>query len=110
MTRVRARGEDVRRFILEQVERHPSDISKVTAAHFGITRQAVNKHLKKLTSELALIETGNTRNRVYKLGSLLEWKAQYDIGPELAEDVVWRDAIAPALGQMPENVLNIWHY
>ncbi|MGH8752882.1 MAG: STAS-like domain-containing protein [Burkholderiales bacterium] len=110
MTRVRARGEDIRRFIVNNVEKHPTGISKLTAEHFGITRQAVNKHLQKLTSEHALAETGHTRNRTYKLSPLLESRKQYAISPTLAEDVIWRDDIAPVLGQMPDNVMGIWHY
>jgi anti-sigma regulatory factor (Ser/Thr protein kinase) len=110
MTRVRARGEDVRRFILGHVEKHPSDIAKVTAEHFGITRQAVNKHLQRLASEHALTETGQTRNRVYKLGSLVAWRKKYPIATGLAEDVVWRNDIRPVLGELPDNVADIWHY
>jgi len=34
----------------------------------------------------------------------------FNIQQGLAEDVVWRDNIAPILGVMPENVLDIWHY
>ncbi len=110
MTRVRARGEDIRRFILEHVEKHPADISKVTAEQFVITRQAVNKHLQKLTSEHALAETGRTRNRIYKLCPLSEWRKTYHINPELAEDLVWTNEVRSAIGPMPDNVLNIWHY
>jgi anti-sigma regulatory factor (Ser/Thr protein kinase)/biotin operon repressor len=110
MTRVRARGEDVRRFILEHLEKHPGDLSKVTAEHFGITRQAVNKHLQRLTLEHAILESGKTRNRIYKLAPLLEWREHYEITPELAEDRVWRDNISKTLGEMPDNVLNIWQY
>lgn len=110
MTKIRARGEDVRRFILEHVEKHPADISRLTAQHFGITRQAVNKHLQRLTFEHALAETGQTRNRSYKLSPLSEWKGQYKITPELAEDLVWRSDIYAVLGQMPDNVRGIWHY
>lgn len=110
MTRVRARGEDIRRFILDQVEKHPSDISRVTAIKFNITRQAVNKHLQKLAAEKCLTETGNTRNRAYKLAPLLEWHSTYAIKQGLAEDVVWRDDIRSALGQLPDNVLNIWQH
>lgn len=110
MTRVRARGEDVRRFILEHLDKHPSDISKITAQHFAITRQAVNKHLQRLVSEKAIIEKGKTRNRSYKLGALEEWDGIYYIKPGIAEDVVWREEIIPVLGRMPDNVLNIWHY
>jgi uncharacterized protein DUF4325 len=108
--RVRARGEDVRRFILEHVEKHPSDVSKVAAKHFDITRQAVNKHLRRLVYEKCLTETGETRQRTYKLASLLEWRKSYPISPELEEHVLWDQDIAPTLGSMPENVMDIWHY
>ena len=73
MTGVRTRGENVRRYILDHVEKHAADVSKITADHFGITRQAVNKHLQKLTAESALTQTGNTRNRTYTLAPLTAW-------------------------------------
>jgi biotin operon repressor len=110
MTRIRTRGEDIRRFIVENAEKHPNNLSKVTAEHFGITRQAVNKHLQRLASEHVFVETGKARNRSYKLSPLLEWKKLYNITADLAEDLVWRNDIAPVLGQMPDNVFDIWHY
>jgi len=110
MTRVRARGEDIRRFILEHVEKHPADISKLTAEHFKITRQAVNKHLQRLTSEHALNESGHTRNRVYKVSSRAEWNRVYRIATDLAEDVVWRNDVVAVLAPLPDNVMDIWHY
>ena len=63
MVRVRERGEDIRRFILENVEKHPNDVSKVTAGQFDITRQAVNKHLRRLVNEKSITESGETRKR-----------------------------------------------
>jgi anti-sigma regulatory factor (Ser/Thr protein kinase) len=110
MARVRARGEDIRKFILGRVESHSTDIAKVTAERFGITRQAVSKHLKRLVSENALAESGNTRNRSYRLASLSEWHHSYRIEPGLAEDVVWRADIQSRLLPLPENAVRIWHY
>lgn len=110
MTRVRARGEDIRRYILEHVEKHPNDIGKIASEHFGITRQAVNKHLQKLCLAQALTEDGNTRSRVYKLAPLLEWIGRYPINPELAEDIVWRNDVYQVISPLPDNVVNIWHY
>ena len=60
-------GENIRKFILSAIEEHPTDISKITARHFGITYQAVNKHLKRLTAESTLLENGQTRNKIYML-------------------------------------------
>lgn len=110
MTGVRARGEDVRRFLLEHVDKHQGDIAKVAAVHFGITRQAVNKHLKRLVTENAIVEAGRTRSRTYRLATLSEWSKVYRISPGLAEDTVWREDIAKVLGQMPDNVVGIWQY
>jgi anti-sigma regulatory factor (Ser/Thr protein kinase)/biotin operon repressor len=110
MVRIRSRGENVRRFILENVGNHSEDISRVAAERFRITRQAVNKHLQKLVEEGALAEEGKTRNRSYKLAAMTEWNQTYTIASDLAEDVVWRNDIAPVLGQQPENVLDIWQY
>ena len=57
MTKVSRKGEDIRLYILEHVEKHPNDISKITAEHFGITRQGVNKYLQKLCSEQVLTKS-----------------------------------------------------
>jgi anti-sigma regulatory factor (Ser/Thr protein kinase) len=108
--RVRARGEDVRKFILSDVEKHPKDVSSRTAAHFGITRQAVNKHLKKLVFEKALTPEGKTRYRSYRLAALSEWTHLFHISPGLEEDQAWTRDVAPALGTLPQNVLDIWHF
>jgi len=110
MSKIRARGENVRSFIIANVEKHPDDIAKVTAGKFGITRQAVNKHLQKLVEEQALVQSGHTRNLTYRLSPLAEWSKDYVLNDQLAEDVVWRQDIVPALGIMSDNVMEIWNY
>jgi anti-sigma regulatory factor (Ser/Thr protein kinase) len=110
MTRVRTRGEQIRGFIINNVEKYPDNIAKITADKFEISRQAVNKHLIKLVDERALVQRGNTRNRIYYLYPLIVSNKDYNLDAKLAEDVVWREDILPSLGNMPENVIDIWHY
>ena len=110
MTKIRSRGEDIRNYILDHVENHPKDIGKIAADHFGITRQGINKHLQKLCFDKALIESGKTRGRTYKLTTLLEWQENFKITPDLAEDLVWTNSIRPVISPLPDNVLDIWHY
>jgi anti-sigma regulatory factor (Ser/Thr protein kinase) len=110
MVNVRQRGEQLRRFILDNIQRHPSDIGRVASEQFGVTRQAVNKHLDRLVNEGAVVAAGTTRSRVYRLAPLVEWGETFPLGPLLAEDIVWREHVAKPLGQLPDNVLNIWHY
>jgi anti-sigma regulatory factor (Ser/Thr protein kinase) len=110
MTGVRMRGENIRRYITANVEKHPKDIALVTSDKFGISRQAVNKHLQRLVREKALVRRGKTRNRSYALHPLEEWQRTYQLSIDLAEDVVWRTDVAPSLQQLPDNVFDIWHY
>ncbi len=108
--RIRARGEDVRRFILENVEKYPSDIAKRTAEHFKITRQAVHKHFHKLLQEHVLIQIGQTRNSSYKLAPIVEWRKKYLVSKELTEDIVWTKDFSTVFSEIPENIRDIWHY
>jgi anti-sigma regulatory factor (Ser/Thr protein kinase) len=108
--RVRARGEEVRGFILTNIEKNPGDIAHLVAERFGITRQAANKHLKNLVTEGALLPEGQTRYRRYKLAALGEWKKLYLINPEIEEDRVWSRDVSVALGSLPRNVMDIWHF
>lgn len=110
MTGVRTRGEDVRRFILQNVASNPADIAKVTAEHFGVTRQAISKHLQRLVADRVIEESGRTRNRTYRLATLSLWSREYPIRPGLAEDQVWRTDVRSVLGELPDNATHIWQH
>lgn len=110
MTKVRVGGETVRKFLIENIDAHPSAIVRIAAEKFACSRQAVHKHLKRLVDEGAVVVSGNTRSKRYGLAPLLEWNRQYELASPLAEDTVWRGDVAPLLGKLPENVLSIWHY
>ena len=108
--RVRARGVAIRRYILQHVQKNPRNIATLATDWFGVSRQAINRHLKRLVEEGALRQSGNTRNRVYEMAAVLEWNQTYRIDEHLAEDVVWRREIDPVLGVLTENVRGIWQY
>jgi len=104
------RGEAIRRFIVEQVSDHPSDIARVAAEAFGVTRQAVNRHLQRLEADGLLEHSGNTRARTYRLAIAHARHWSYPLGPGLVEDRPWMDDLRPTLADLPGNVLQIWHY
>ncbi|WP_298868345.1 DUF4325 domain-containing protein [uncultured Gimesia sp.] len=110
MVGVRKRGEEIRQFILENVEQHPSDLVSITASHFLISRQAVNKHIKKLVEQKAIVVQGATKSRRYSLHPLDEWSHTYSLENKLEEDIVWQNDIATFLKELPDNIKEIWHY
>ena len=110
MTGVRVRGENIRRYILKYVEKSSDDVTKATAKKFGISRQAVNKHLRRLRSEGVLHRSGSTRNIVYQLAQISRWQKTYPIVTGMSEGAAWVGGVRDALGKLPDNVLSIWHY
>lgn len=110
MSVIRKSSEDCRAFILENVEKYPSDIAKVVSEKFNISRQAANKHLQKLVAEKTLSTVGNTKSRIYSLTPHVSLTKQYSLRDNLSENDVWQQDIKPALGVMSENVFDIWHY
>ncbi len=107
---IRKRGEKIRQFILDNVEHHPSDIAALTSRTFDISRQAVSKHIKRLVGQSALLARGTTRSRHYILHPLAKWEHIYALDGALAEDRVWRTDISEFVGDLPDNVIDIWHY
>ncbi len=107
---VRPQGERVRNYIIAHVDRYPADIARRTAQEFGISRQAVNKHLQHLVNERALTATGTTRDRRYALRVRHSEEKVYTLANRRTEDDVWREDIASVIGELPKNVLDIWQY
>ncbi len=110
MQKTRTRTILMRQFIIENL---PSDSSRLVSKvrqKFNCTRQAVNKHVRKLIQDGIVEEIGNTRNKIYYHAIMAEWDKTYSLNEKITEDQVWREDIAPALGVLPENVLDIWHY
>jgi anti-sigma regulatory factor (Ser/Thr protein kinase) len=101
--------EEIRAFILNNVERHPGDITALVASAFSISRQAAHRHVDKLVKEHSLQIVGATRDRKYSLVPIFERSWSFVL-ENLAEDKVWRDSLAPVLQDLPANVLKICQY
>ncbi|MEZ5535077.1 MAG: DUF4325 domain-containing protein [Thiolinea sp.] len=110
MSKIRKKSEDIRSFILTNVTEHPQDIATITAEEFNITRQAVNKHIRKLVDQNSLAVSGATKSRVYTLQTLVTWTHHYPLADTLEEYEVWRKDIFPRLEGLPDNVIEIWEY
>jgi anti-sigma regulatory factor (Ser/Thr protein kinase) len=106
----RGRTAAIREFILRHVHANPQTISQLAAEEFGISRRAVNRHIRELTEEGFLRAEGATRARIYALRTLDRFARDLPVNSELQEDVVWANDIAPRLDAMPKNVFEICQY
>lgn len=75
-----------------------------------MTPQAMNWHLRRLCEEGLIERHGRTTKTRYRLATLSRWTRTYSIERERAEDVVWSQDVRGVLGELPDNVADIWHY
>ena len=104
-----AAHDRIKQFILAHVDAHPEDIAKVTAEQFGITRQAVHRHLNALVQQGQLEASGQTRRKQYTL-KVTKVETLFSLAENRQEDVVWREFVDPRFADMKENVLRICQY
>lgn len=110
MSRIHKRSEDIRQFILMNLEEHPKDVVSLAAQEFGVSRQAINKHIQYLVGKQAIVVEGSTKNRSYHLHLLVDWNKAYSLTEKLEEDVVWDADIKSLIADLPKNVRDIWQY
>ncbi len=101
--------DEIRDFIVANIEEHPGNISILTAEKFSISRQAVLRHINKLIKDGSLTVKGNTRDRKYSLKPIINSNFHLSLNG-LEEDIVWREKILPLLSDVPANINKICYY
>ncbi|MGI0494543.1 STAS-like domain-containing protein [Alkalinema pantanalense CENA528] len=110
MSKLLKRSEQIRQFILSHVEEHPQDVAILAAQEFGVSRQAINRHIQALVKQNAIVVEGATRSKRYRLHPLVEWTKTYSLKSHLEEDRVWDSDIKSLIADLPDNVQSIWYY
>lgn len=104
---MKPRTAEIHAAILDAVADHPHDLARVVVEQFGISRQAVLRHVNTLSKKGFLSATGTTRKtysfginreriRTYALTNLDEWDA-------------WKRDFSAILGDLKGNVNDIVH-
>jgi len=106
----RQRTLAIRQFIIDSVRQHPGDVVALTAKNFGVSRQAVHRHIRDLVSTNVLSVEGKTKSRRYDLRPIAEYSTTLEVTSTLQEDVPWSRDIRPHLTKVPKNVLEICAY
>jgi anti-sigma regulatory factor (Ser/Thr protein kinase) len=90
-------------FLVDEVERHPTDLVPRAAAEFQVSRQAVHHHLNRLLRAGVLRAEGRTRARRYELVLLGEIDERLDA----REPLPWLRRFRPVLAEVPADVVEI---
>ena len=97
----------IKEFILRMLPEHPSDIVALTAAEFGMTRQAAHLYINKEIKNGNIVKTGETKSARYFLigGERIEFNCKIKAG--LEEDRVWSKYVKPMILKYSYNIQQI---
>lgn len=101
---------NIKEFITKNIINHPKDIVGMAMKHYHISRPAVLKHLNALIRDGVVSVTGRTKARSYALCSHKMMSFTLSVTPDLQEDKVWQNHIAPHTTSLSENCQKICHY
>lgn len=103
---------EVQAFIVENVIIYPSDIVTVTAEKFGVSQQAVAKHMKKLIVAGTVVRKGRTRGAFYQLKGTGRpiLNAQITEPNQLEEHAVWEAQLREPLKNYSGKLRYICEY
>lgn len=110
MMRKSRENSAVRLFILDNVEKHPSNVSRMAMEQFALSRNAINGYMRRLVNEGLLEPTGNTKARHYKPKPIVYEMFTIELFAGLPEDIIWRHRIAPLIKNVKQNVIDICQY
>ena len=102
---------EIRDFICELVFNNQSQkLATAVSEQFGISRQAAQKHVKKLVDAGLLTMSGTTKAASYALALLADENEEHELTPDSSEDAVWRSFVRPQLGDIPHTIISICQY
>lgn len=102
--------EIIHKFILQNIKSHPRDIVLITTQKFGITRTAVQKHLRNLIASGKLLKSGNRNKTSYFFPQSLSKTLVFEIEKALSESDVWLEYFKPLQTILSSNTYDICFY
>lgn len=99
----------IRRFLLNSVKAGNQHYLHDAMETFGLTRQAIHRHLTALVEMGYLVANGNTRARRYILGPVRSHRAEFQLAGLRESDVYYRD-LGFMFNDLPAEIENICHY
>ena len=100
----------VREYILNNLTQHQKDIVKTVIRKFGLSRQAVLRHMYVLIQGGKVTAYGKTKDRYYELNPIVSKTVSFTITPNLEEDKIGREHLFPYLSGFSSNIKEICEY
>ncbi|MBL50895.1 MAG: hypothetical protein CMG57_02920 [Candidatus Marinimicrobia bacterium] len=103
-------SEQIKQFILENLSGHQKDIIKASIRKFGLSRQAILKHMHTLINEERVVAHGKTRDRFYELKPIVNFTKTINLNEPTSAYAILKSQILPNLKIVRKNIFEICEY
>ena len=103
-------SNQIKKFILDNINHHKKDIIQTAIQRFGISRQAVLKHMHFLIDQKQVVAHGKTRDRFYELRPYVNFSKTIDIDSEFSIESILKKQIFPHFSSLSLNVHEICEF
>ena len=103
-------SKNIKSFILDNIPKHQKDIIQTTIHRFGISRQAIHKHMKRLIDEKKVIAHGTTKGRYYELIPYVNFNKNLEINQIISVEELIKDYVEPHIQGLPKNIFQIFEF
>ena len=100
-------SNQIKKFILDNLSRHRRDIIYAAIQRFGVSRQAVLKHMHTLINDKKVVAHGKTRDRFYELRPQVNYNITIPINNKFSTQLVLSKNILPHIASLPKNLVEI---
>ncbi len=104
------RPEEIRKYLLQQLLDNNRSPVTSCAKVFGVSREAVHRHLQALIKEGVIRVIGRGRGMKYELVPTANLAKTYDLAMDRDEEIIWQGAALPGLADLPQVERDICHF
>ena len=103
-------SNQIKKFILDNINHHKRDIIQTAIQRFGISRQAALKHMHFLIDQKQVVAHGKTRDRFYELKPYVNLSKTIDIDSEFSVQSILQKQIFPHFSSLSFNIREICEF
>ena len=100
-------SSQIKKFILDNISSHRKDIIHTAIQRFGVSRQAVLKHMHSLINDKQVIAHGKTRDRFYELRPYVNYQKTIVIDNSFSSNFILNQYVLPHLEHLSNNLADI---
>ena len=103
-------SKQIKTFLLDNLSNHQKDIIQAAINRFGISRQAIHKHMNRLIADRKVIAHGTTKGRYYELRPLVNFNKSFSVNDIYSPEEIINKHIMPYFSSLNNNIIEIFEF